>query len=96
MSVQVAHFIQCWGRYRIFRIKRIVENCNDCAKCNAVCEFGLDPLHDDFGQECNNCSACIAVCPTEAMTFVVRFKDFENQGAGHLGKQYKRSHSEGG
>lgn len=84
------------GRYRIFRIKRIVENCNDCAKCNAVCEFGLDPLHDDFGQECNNCSACIAVCPTEAMTFVTQFKDFEYQGAGHLGKQYKRSHSEGG
>ena len=65
------------GRFRLFRIKRIVENCNDCAKCNAVCEFGLDPFHDDFGQECNNCSACIAVCPTEAMTFVARFNDVE-------------------
>lgn len=82
------------GHYRVFRIKRIVENCNDCAKCNAVCEFGLDPLHDDFGQECNNCSACIAVCPTNAMTFITSIKDVEFQGAGHLGKQYKRSHEE--
>lgn len=82
------------GRYRLFRIKRIVESCNDCAKCNAVCEFGLDPLHDDFGQECNNCAACIAVCPTDAMTFVVEIKDVPFQGAGHLGKQYKRAQQE--
>lgn len=79
------------GRYRLFRIKRIVENCNDCAKCNAVCEFGLNPLHDDFGQECNNCAACIAVCPTDAMTFITSTKDVPFQGAGHLGKQYKRT-----
>ncbi len=32
------------GRYRPLRIRRIVENCNDCAKSNAVCEFDLDPL----------------------------------------------------
>lgn len=79
------------GRFRVVRIKRIVENCNDCAKCNAACEFGLNPLHDEFGQECNNCSACIAVCPTDAMTFVLSTKDLEFQGAGHLGKQYKRT-----
>lgn len=83
------------GRYRLFRIKRIVENCNDCAKCNAVCEFGLDPLHDDFGQECNSCAACIAVCPTDAMTFITSTKDVEFQGAGHLGKQYKRAQETG-
>ncbi|VAX09487.1 Polyferredoxin NapH (periplasmic nitrate reductase) [hydrothermal vent metagenome] len=77
------------GRFRLFRIRRIVENCNDCAKCNAVCEFGLDPLHDDFGQECNNCTACIAICPTDALTFVARTQDDENQGPGHLGKKYK-------
>jgi len=67
-----------------------VENCNDCAKCNAVCEFGLDPLRDDFGQECNNCSACIAICPTDALTFAIRITDVPNQGPGHLGHQYAR------
>ncbi len=77
------------GRFRLFRIRRIVENCNDCAKCNAVCEFGLDPLRDDFGQECNNCTACIAVCPTDALTFVTRLRDEANQGPGHLGRKYK-------
>ncbi|VAW60052.1 Polyferredoxin NapH (periplasmic nitrate reductase) [hydrothermal vent metagenome] len=78
------------GHFRLFRIKRIVENCNDCAKCNAVCEFGLDPLRDDFGQECNNCTACIAVCPTDALTFNLKISDIENQGPGHLGKTYKK------
>jgi ferredoxin-type protein NapH len=80
------------GRYRPFRIQRIVENCNDCAMCNAVCEFGLDPLHDDFGQECNNCSACIAICPTDALTFEIRVSDVLNKGHGHLGRKYQRTH----
>jgi len=78
------------GRYRIVRIRRIVETCNDCAKCNAVCEFDLNPQRDNFGQECNNCSACIAVCPTDAMTFVLRPTDGPDQGPGHLGKHYRR------
>ena len=82
------------GRFRIFRIRRIVESCNDCAKCNAVCEFGLDPLRDHFGQECNNCTACIAVCPTDAMTFTIQLTDYPEQGAGHLGRQYRRENSE--
>ena len=83
------------GRFRLVRIKRVVENCNDCAKCNAVCEFGLDPLRDNFGQECNNCTACIAICPTDAMTFTLKLKDIAGQGPGHLGRQYKRDHHEG-
>ena len=80
------------GRYRLFRIKRDVTQCNDCAKCNVVCQFGLDPLRDDFTQECNNCTACIAVCPTDALSFTVNIKDLPNQGAGHLGHEYKRLH----
>jgi len=77
------------GRYRLVRIKRIVSQCNDCAKCNAVCEFDLNPLRDDFGQECNNCTACIASCPTDAMTLIVSTHDTPPQGPGHLGKSYK-------
>ena len=83
------------GRYRLVRIRRIVETCNDCAKCNAVCEFGLDPLRDNFGQECNNCSACIAICPTDALTFALRPTDYPEQGPGHLGRKYRREHSKG-
>jgi len=75
------------GRYRLFRIKRTVETCNDCAKCNAVCEFALDPMHDDFGQECNSCSACIAVCPTDALTFTTSIRDIPCQGPGHLDRK---------
>ena len=78
------------GRFRLVRIKRDVTQCNDCAKCNVVCQFGLDPLRDNFTQECNNCTACIAVCPTDALSFTMSVKDIPNQGAGHLGHDYKR------
>lgn len=84
------------GRYRPIRIRRIVENCNDCAKCNAVCEFGLNPLRDDFGQECNNCTACMAICPTDAMTFAFSIHDLANQGPGHLGRQYRKGEEQQG
>ncbi len=77
------------GRFRLLRIQRVVEDCNDCAKCNAVCEFGLNPLRDDFGQECNNCSACIAVCPTDALVFRTQIHDQPDQGPGHLGRHYR-------
>ena len=77
------------GRYRLLRIRRVVENCNDCAKCNAVCEFGLNPMGDGFGQECNNCSACLAICPTDALAFTVNIRDLPDQGPGHLGHRYR-------
>lgn len=77
------------GRYRLFRIRRKVETCNDCTKCNIVCEFGLDPMHDDFGQECNNCTACIAVCPTDALLFTANIHDQPFQGPGHLSHEYR-------
>lgn len=80
------------GRYRLFRIQRVVENCNDCGKCNAVCEFDLNPMRDDFGQECNNCSACIATCPKEAMTFAITIQDQPDQGVGHHSRHYRKTH----
>lgn len=78
------------GHFRLFRIKRDVTQCNDCAKCNVVCQFGLDPLRDNFTQECNNCTACIAVCPTDALSFTVNIKDQPFQGPGHLGHTYRQ------
>ena len=78
------------GWFRVLRIKRDVTQCNDCAKCNVVCQFGLDPLRDNFSQECNNCTACIAVCPTDALSFTMAIKDQPFQGAGHLGHSHRR------
>ena len=77
------------GRYRLFRIQRKADSCNDCSKCTAVCEFELDPMRDGFGQECNNCTACIAVCPTDALVFKINVKDVTYQGPGHLGRHYQ-------
>ena len=79
------------GRYRVLRIRRIVEACNDCAKCNAVCEFDLDPMRDGFGQECTNCPACMAICPAAAMTFTLRSTDVAAQGPGHQGRHFRHS-----
>lgn len=81
------------GRFRYLRIQRDVAECNDCEKCNVVCEFGLDPLRDGFGQECNNCTACMAVCPTDALVFKLSFTDLADQGAGHLGHEYRHKHT---
>ncbi|MDP6352549.1 MAG: 4Fe-4S binding protein [Alphaproteobacteria bacterium] len=77
------------GRARLVRIRRLVARCNDCAKCNAVCEFGLDPMGDRFGADCTNCAACIAICPTDAMTFVLRPTDVPDQGPGHRGRRHR-------
>lgn len=82
------------GRYRVVRIQRDVAQCNDCQKCDAVCEFGLEPMTDGFGQECNNCSACIAVCPTDALKFEIRVHDAPPAGPGHLGHAWRRQHKE--
>ncbi len=82
------------GYFRLFRIKRLVESCNDCRKCNAVCEFGLNPMLDDFGAECNNCAACIAVCPKDAMTFTMAITDNKNQGHGHQSRHFRLNGAE--
>ena len=84
------------GRYRLLRIKRDPSGCNDCSRCNAICEFGLDPMRDDFGQECNNCTACMAACPTDVLRFTLNYKDLPYQGPGHLGHQYRVASGDSG
>ncbi|MEO5351919.1 MAG: 4Fe-4S binding protein [Magnetococcus sp. XQGC-1] len=79
------------GRYRLVRIQRLADRCNDCTLCDRECQFALHPMRDGFGQECNNCTACIAVCPTQALTFRLRLGDTPYQGPGHLGPAYRRA-----
>jgi len=74
------------GRYRLLRIERDVSRCNDCNRCNSICEFGLQPMQDGFGQECNNCAACIAICPTAALQFTLSSTDRSYQGPGLQGR----------
>ncbi len=77
------------GKFRLVRIQRNVQSCTDCAKCNAVCQFGLDPMHDSFGMECNNCSACIQACPEDSLLFSLRASDAAFQGAGMKGRAHQ-------
>ncbi len=79
------------GRYRLLRVQRKVDLCNDCKKCDQTCMFDLNPMADGFGQECNNCGACIAVCPTGSLVFEWARKDGPPQGPGHLGSVYKKN-----
>lgn len=82
------------GRYRLLRIQRDVGACNDCQKCDVVCEFGLAPMTDGFGQECNNCTACIAVCPVDALKFQIRLHDQPPLGPGHQGHAWRKQQKE--
>lgn len=76
------------GRFRLLRIQRKVEACDDCADCINACQFGLNPLHDNFGQECNNCTACISACKPDALGFTIAINDKEYQGIGHRSKHW--------
>lgn len=77
------------GRFRLLRVQREVSSCTNCTSCIAVCEFGLNPMTDSFGQECTNCTACIASCPTDSLSFNIKWKDQAYQGDGHQSRTYK-------
>lgn len=72
------------GSRRLVRIRRDINKCNDCAMCNAACEFALSPMEDEFGRECSNCTACISHCATDALSLVISPRDVPYQGPGRL------------
>jgi polyferredoxin len=49
------------------RIRRDVEACIDCGKCNKACPASLpvDQLIQIRSLECTSCMECVAVCPSE-------------------------------
>lgn len=63
------------GRFRLLRLRRDLEVCDDCAKCDAVCAFGLHPMRDDTGIECDNCGACRAACPLDCLNYTLRWRE---------------------
>lgn len=72
------------GRYRALRIHRNVQLCNDCEMCNAICQYELQPMQDEFGQECNNCGDCLSICHSQALNYGLRFHDVSYQGQGQF------------
>ncbi|MGD8376600.1 MAG: 4Fe-4S binding protein [Acidobacteriota bacterium] len=57
------------GRWRLLRLKLDSAACTECRLCNAVCEFGLDPMNGKMGAECNNCGLCVRSCTSRALVW---------------------------
>ena len=66
------------GKWSLFRIKHIQENCTKCMKCKVVCPekdvlfmIGKETAPILSG-ECTLCGRCIEVCDDEALHFHIR------------------------
>ncbi len=59
------------GWPRLLRVKLSDDRCTHCAKCEPVCEPGLDPVRQCDGIECDNCGQCVRHCPERALRFTL-------------------------
>jgi ferredoxin-type protein NapH len=59
------------GWSRLLRVRLDPARCNDCRKCEPVCEPGLDPVRESYGIECDNCGVCIRHCPDRALFYSI-------------------------
>jgi len=57
------------GRWRLLRLKLVRRECSGCRLCDSVCEFGLEPMKGELGQECNNCGLCVRACGPGALVW---------------------------
>jgi len=70
-------FYSIVGRFRVLKVKHILDNCTNCNKCFRVCpeEQVLEIIGKENGRiasgECNNCGRCIEVCIDKALKFSI-------------------------
>ena len=70
------------GSGRLVRVKYDPGLCDDCGKCNLVCEFGLNPMKGEMGMECDNCGRCVAECDPRALRFGIHLP-WKGKGVDH-------------
>ena len=71
-------FYSILGKFSLFRVHHLEENCTLCMKCKDVCPehqvlhmIGKKSLPVLSG-ECTNCARCIEVCDDDALEFSIR------------------------
>jgi ferredoxin len=56
------------GNLSFLRIRRVAENCKNCAICNKPCPVGIDVANASprVSADCIGCLACVEACPRNA------------------------------
>ncbi len=80
------------SKFRLLRIKRFDEQCDDCGDCIPVCPLDLKPMTKKLGMDCDQCGKCIDVCNPGALKYRFELKfdtgnDRSNRAAPLKGKK---------
>jgi ferredoxin-type protein NapH len=55
--------------FRLLRIKRDDNHCDQCGDCIPICPYDLKPMTKEISAECDLCSKCIKVCKPGALKY---------------------------
>jgi ferredoxin-type protein NapH len=59
------------SRFRLLRIQRDDNHCDQCGDCVPVCPYDLKPMTRELTAVCDQCGLCIAACAPDALRYTL-------------------------